>query len=132
MPIPCADVIVVSGKRFLLVKRKTKPLRGTWCFVGGRVVKGEKLREAAVRKVREEVGIPSIKIKKFLASEETFFEKSAWGSSTHTINSVFLAEAPSAAAVRFDATATDAKWFSKIDQRWPAYVKKMLHLAGFK
>ena len=59
LPLICTDVVVVGGQRkkfFLLVKRKNKPEKGKWWFPGGRIYKNELLKDAAVRKVREETG----------------------------------------------------------------------------
>src|SRR4051812_47853925 len=58
MPVLCVDIIVKNqGGDFLLIERRNPPMADLWWVVGGRVLKGEKLRDAAVRKISEEVGL---------------------------------------------------------------------------
>lgn len=132
MPIPCVDAVIVSGGRFLLSKRKNHPAKGKWWFIGGRVLKGEALEQAVVRKVRDEAGIRRVKVTEFIMNTETIFKTSAQGGSSHTINSVFLAEVPAKTAIRPDETLAELAWFSRIDPHWDAYVRKVLKRAGFK
>ena len=132
MPIPCVDAVIVSGRRFLLSKRKNQPAKGEWWFIGGRILKGETLEQAVARKVRDEAGIRKAKVKKFITNTETIFKASAQGGSSHTINSIFLVEVPANTPIRPDETLAELAWFSKIDPRWDAYVKKALKQAGFK
>ena len=54
----CAvGAIVLDKGSILLVKRDREPAKGLWSLPGGRVERGETLREAIVREVREETGI---------------------------------------------------------------------------
>lgn len=58
MPVLCVDVIVQNTKgQYLLVRRVNEPLKGKWWVIGGRVLKGETLEQAAKRKVKEESGL---------------------------------------------------------------------------
>jgi dATP pyrophosphohydrolase len=43
--------------RFLLIRRCTPYLHGTWQMVSGKIEKGEKAWEAALREIREETGL---------------------------------------------------------------------------
>ncbi|MDV3293167.1 MAG: NUDIX domain-containing protein [Nitrososphaerales archaeon] len=52
-----AGILVHRKGRILLVKRGEEPDRGMWSFPGGMVELGETTEEAAVREVREEVGL---------------------------------------------------------------------------
>ena len=128
--IPCVDVVVVCGHEFLLVKRKNEPAKGEWWVPGGRVFKGEKIYEAAKRKVWEEVGLKVLSLKQLFA-EDTMFETSAFGVSTHTVGIIYSARVKSRKAV-LDRDHSEYKWFSKIDGRWDPYVKKALRCARFK
>lgn len=57
MPIPCVDIIVQSTfnrpTRVLLGYRKIYPYNDCWALPGGRIVKGESLRDTANRQIRE-------------------------------------------------------------------------------
>jgi len=55
LPILCADVVVQNASgEYLLIKRNNEPKKGEWWVIGGRVLKGETLEEAARRKVKQE------------------------------------------------------------------------------
>jgi len=132
MPIPCADIVIVSRGKFLLGKRKNKPAQGKWWLVGGRINKGEHLRHAALRHVRIETGIPNAVIVKLLGAGEGFFRGSAQGPSSHSIGIVFLVKVPYKEIIKpADSENAEFAWFSKIDKKWAPYVKEMLGLAGF-
>jgi ADP-ribose pyrophosphatase YjhB (NUDIX family) len=49
--------VVLKAGKVLLVRRRREPSRGLWSLPGGAVRRGEGLREAVVREVREECGI---------------------------------------------------------------------------
>ena len=131
MPIPCVDAVVVYRRNFLLAKRKNKPAKGKWWLIGGRILKGESLKQALLRKVREETGL-HVKVRRLLTARETLFKESAQGPSSHTINTVFLVKSSGKRELSPDSQSSELKWFSKINRRWPKYVKEMLTLAGFK
>jgi len=58
MPIFCVDVIIQNDRgKYLLVKRSNEPLKGKWWIIGGRVLKGETMEEAVIRKVRQETNV---------------------------------------------------------------------------
>ena len=57
MPIPCVDIAVVANGAVLLVLRDDAPAQGEWWLPGGRILKGEMMRDTAIRKARQEVGI---------------------------------------------------------------------------
>ncbi|MDP9143811.1 MAG: NUDIX domain-containing protein [Actinomycetota bacterium] len=57
IPLVGVGVAVVDDGRILLVQRGHEPARGLWAVPGGKVDFGERLRDAAVREVREETGL---------------------------------------------------------------------------
>lgn len=57
MPILCVDVLVAREGQVLLVRRKIKPLAGQWWIPGGRMLRGETIKEAVLRICRDEVGL---------------------------------------------------------------------------
>lgn len=54
---PCAGAVIVRDGRLLLARRAKEPYAGWWEVPGGFVELGEHPAEAAVREVREELGI---------------------------------------------------------------------------
>lgn len=88
MPIVCVDVALTRADgSILLVKRHAEPVKGVWWWPGGRLLLGETFLEAAVRKVRSEIGIEVHACEEPLFTANTLFEKSAWeGAPTHTVN----------------------------------------------
>lgn len=46
-----------AGRRVLLVRRGSEPLKGQWSLPGGGLETGERLEEGLVREVREETGL---------------------------------------------------------------------------
>lgn len=64
LPILCVDVIVCNRRsEYLLLKRANEPMKNRWWVLGGRVHKGETLEKAAIRKVKQEIGIRTRKMK---------------------------------------------------------------------
>lgn len=56
-PTPAAGVILLDGKRVLLVERKYDPRAGLWTLPAGFVESGEDASECAVREAREETNL---------------------------------------------------------------------------
>ena len=58
LPILCVDVVVTNTRgEYLLIRRANEPRKGQWWVIGGRLLKGETLEEAVVRKVKEETSL---------------------------------------------------------------------------
>ena len=89
MPIACVDVCIVSEEGVLLVKRNTEPAKNQWWVPGGRVFKGEKLKDCANRKCIEEVNLHCT-IGPIVHTDETVFDTGPSGISIHSINCVFI------------------------------------------
>ena len=134
LPLICTDVVVVGGQRkkfFLLVKRKNKPEKGKWWFPGGRIYKNELLKDAAVRKVREETGLKALKIKQ-LGIYEYFSQVGYFkGTNSHMLAVVHLAHVNIHNKVIIDWQSSGSKWESKINPKWHPYIKTFLRKAGF-
>jgi len=109
LPILCVDVIITNSRgEYLLVKRKGKPLEGHWWVVGGRVLKGETLEQAVVRKVQTEVGLTLRNLRAVGYCEEVFpdapFEVQ---SGLHTVSVVFSGEVDNRQPIKLDDQSAD-------------------------
>lgn len=136
MPIACVDVAVIYCGNVLLVRRGDKPAQGEWWLPGGRVHKGEKMREAAVRKVREELGLDCV-VGPLVHTAETIFPDGPEGIDVHSINSCFLVYPRfegwygcTSDAVRLDAHHTEVTETSVIMSSLHPYVKDCLRACG--
>ena len=86
LPILCVDCLIIHEKKCLLLRRTKEPAKGQYWFPGGRVLKGELIRDAATRKAREEVNL-ECNYEMVISIEETIF--AAQGnvlSDVHTVN----------------------------------------------
>ena len=93
LPVLCVDVVIKDQKgHFLLIKRNRNPLKGQWWVPGGRVLKGESINQAALRKIREELGVEA-KVSHSIGYYEGQFEENEWEipSGVHTVSIVVLA-----------------------------------------
>ena len=58
LPILCVDIVIKNPKgEYMLLKRSNEPKKDQWWVIGGRVLKGETLEQAVVRKVKQETNI---------------------------------------------------------------------------
>jgi len=58
MPIPCIDLIIeFKGEGILFIQRSIPPYKDVWALVGGRILKGETLKQAVKRIAKKEVGL---------------------------------------------------------------------------
>ncbi len=134
VPIACVDVAVVSNGCVLLVERRDAPAKGAWWVPGGRVLKGERMRETALRKAREEVGI-DCHVGPIVHTAETIFPDGPGGIAVHSINSCFLVypvEDGARARVRLDDHHSGWRWVSRISPDLHPYVVQCLRGAGLE
>src|SRR5579862_8338752 len=59
-PLLAVSTAVFRDGRVLVARRAREPLRGRYSLPGGLVEIGETLREAALRELREEVGVEAL------------------------------------------------------------------------
>jgi colanic acid biosynthesis protein WcaH len=133
MPIFTVDAITVDGRdEYLLVRRTNKPWKGSWAFPRGRVLKNEKVQDAAVRKVKEETGLMGTFVRQVgfyeLIDLDGYFE----GTSAHTPVIVCLVNVEDATPLHIDAQSSEFKWCKRIEPDLHPHMKEMLVRAGFK
>lgn len=136
LPLPCVDIVVALGGKFLLGKRKIEPAGGEWWPPGGRVLIGEKLVDAVKRKLKDDLGIDGgYGDPKFIFTGETIFKNPEGGYKRHTVNAIYLVELEKDPNIDFEKSGisdfSEIKWFDKIDNSWADYTKLCLEKAGF-
>lgn len=128
--VPCVDVLLEANDgRFLLVERRDEPMAGVPWLIGGRMWKGETFFDAALRKVKEEVGFDPAIVHPMsvLGVWNAFFNASVHvtsnnrsGPATHTVNVVVYAtiqrDNPTA-SVALDSHHTGFRWVGGLDRR---------------
>lgn len=57
VPVPSVDLVIDCTDGVLLARRQNEPAKGEWFVPGGRIQKGEPIREAVHRIAREELNI---------------------------------------------------------------------------
>jgi mutator protein MutT len=69
-PVRGAVAVIRRGGRYLLIRRaRDLAAGGAWCFPGGAIEEGEASREAIVREVAEEVGLPGVAVEQVWQSK---------------------------------------------------------------
>lgn len=120
MPITCVDVVIRNDKaQYLLARRKNEPLKGEWWVIGGRILHGEAVHHACVRKVLEEAGL-TISDLKFLGFYEDIFNKNSFQlpGPYHTLSLVFETYLKNTQNIQLDSQHSDWGWFDKLPDRF--------------
>lgn len=130
MPISCVDVCIVHNGCILLVKRKDAPAKGEFWLPGGRVIKGEKLKDCAYRKAIEETGLDCY-IGPIIHTDETVFEDGPNNIPIHSINVVFLLHIKTDIVdLKLDKHSTDYLWVNYNHRDLNKYIQKCLENVG--
>lgn len=130
LPIACVDIAIVAQGAVLLVRRKDAPAQGQWWVPGGRVLKGEMMRDAAARKAREEVGL-ECHVGPIIHTAETIFPDGPNNIPVHSINSCFfLYPVHPDFSLSLDDHQADYQWVDHIPDGLHPYVERCLMGAG--
>lgn len=133
LPLACVDVVIVRDGCALLVCRASAPAKGQWWLPGGRVLKGETLKQAAWRKAKEEVSLDCW-VGPVLHTAETLFPDGPNGVPVHSVNTCFLLIPKRASAVYLNDTVTAFQWYNPLEcvEVLHPYVRDCLVKAGFE
>lgn len=72
-PRACADTVIKNEGKVLILQRAIEPDKGNWALPGGGIFKGETPEVAAIRKLKEEVGLIVDKGRLKLIGVENYF-----------------------------------------------------------
>ena len=115
IPILCVDLLIIYDDKFLLLERDNEPAKGEYWFPGGRVYKMETIKDAALRKAREEVNLVC-DFQYIVSIEETMFKKTAqMYTDVHTVNVVCKLKTDSINELTIDNLHKNYKWISYRD-----------------
>ena len=108
--IICVDGLIKHNNRILLIKRNNEPAIDQYWFPGGRIVKKETIKQAALRKANEEVNLDCDFVE-IVSIEETFFEGAGkMIDDVHTINICCLLNPKSIKDLKLDKLHSEYKW----------------------
>lgn len=96
-PVLCVDVVLRDAAgQYVLFRRNNEPLKGQPWVCGGRVHKGEMAQDAAIRKLRDELGLAVTPQElRFVGYYEEQFEFSHFGRGPyHAVSMVFECSRP--------------------------------------
>ncbi|MFC7069353.1 GDP-mannose mannosyl hydrolase [Halobaculum lipolyticum] len=114
-PIPSVDLVVRSGDGVVLARRTNEPAKGEWFVPGGRIRKGETLREAVHRVARIELGV-DVTVERELGAYDHLYEASdvADSGGKHYVAHGYVVT-PDAAEFELDAQHDDVRVFAPED-----------------
>lgn len=118
IPILCVDLLVKNlNGEYLLVERTNEPLKGRYWVIGGRVHKGETIRQAATRKAKEELGL-RVQDMEFVGFHEYMFRENPFGleSGVHTVSIVFLTTVDGRQRIELDSQAASWKYSKELPE----------------
>lgn len=119
IPIPCVDLILCVDGKVLLCKRLNYPAQGEWWIPGGRVLKGEKLEDAVLRKGYEELGA-EVTIVRQVGAYGNIFDR------VHCITAVYVVEfARGITSIELDEQHSGWKFADDLEGLHPYVVKEI-------
>ena len=92
IPVPSIDLIIMFGKKFLLVKRLKNPAKNKYTFVGGILHKKIPIKNAIKKIVKREINLNTILKPKLIDVRKFKFKKNFSGNNKQLeyISSIFL------------------------------------------
>jgi colanic acid biosynthesis protein WcaH len=132
LPILCVDLVIIHEKKCLLLKRGNEPALGQYWFPGGRINKLETIKEAAIRKAKEETNL-NCEFVKSISIEETIFPKNEnMGTDVHTLNICCHLIPNNIDSLKIDKDHDEYIWIGESSNTFHDAVNHPLSLMGFK
>jgi colanic acid biosynthesis protein WcaH len=134
LPIATVDVVIFNKEknRTLLFRRLNEPAKGKYYILGGRINKNEKILDAALRKLKEEI---NLKINSqglaYIGITEEFFPNSIFKkmkSNFIVMNYVLTLKNNLIEKLQLDSQHSGFRWFDIDDKSIPFYVKNKIKL----
>ena len=132
LPILCVDLLIIHQKKCLLLKRSNEPALGQYWFPGGRISKLETIKEAAIRKAKEETNLNCVFVKS-ISIEETIFPKNEnMSTDVHTLNICCHLIPKNIDSLKIDKYHDEYIWIGESSNTFHDAVNHPLSLMGFK
>ena len=116
LPILCVDVVIRNRQgEVLLIKRANEPRKGEWWVIGGRLLKGETLEQAVIRKVREETAL-EVETVRPIGYYEAVAQENPFGldSPLHAVSVVFSTVVDDHQPISLDDQSSDWGFFQEL------------------
>src|SRR5579864_1541022 len=115
MPLCTVDVMLFNPEvtKVLLFRRNNEPLKGKWFSLGGRLIKGETLKDCALRQARAETGLRLDCDRLFFGGVfDEIFDRSRFEPDVglHSVNVCWGYLLPEDASVSLDAQHDSHQW----------------------
>lgn len=120
LPILCVDIVIKNRKgEYLVVRRNNAPKKGEWWVVGGRVFKGEALKDAATRKTKEELNVEVNDLCPIGYFEDPF-QKSPFGLKVpyHAVSVVFSTVIEDSQVIALDSQSSEWKFATALPREF--------------
>jgi colanic acid biosynthesis protein WcaH len=131
LPIICVDVFIIYDNKCLLLLRKNEPAINQYWVPGGRIYKLESIKDAAIRKAKEETNL-DCEFVKIISVEESIFPKTEnMTTDIHTVNVCCLMNVSNIENLKFDEHHSDFMWIDKQNEEYHNCVNNPLSLINF-
>ena len=135
LPMLAASIAVFRDGKVLLAQRGKAPALGLWSLPGGRIEPGERLAEAVLRELQEEVGVEA-RLIGFVDHVEHIERDDAGEIRAHAVIAVFAGQWTRGEPT-LSAEATDTRWVEplapgdlKMTRGLPGILAKAAQLAS--
>lgn len=132
MPILCVDLVIIYDQKCLLLLRNNEPALGQYWFPGGRIRKLEMIKDAAIRKAKEETNLDCEFIKIISVEETIFIKNENMNTDVHTVNICCHLITSNADNLKVDKHHDDYKWIDQQSDSYHEAVNHPLSLMRFK
>ena len=131
IPIICVDLLIINDGKCLLLKRDNEPAKGQYWFPGGRINKLESIKDAALRKAKEETNLDCEFIKMVTLEETIFLKNENMNTDVHTVNICCQLVTATIVPLQIDKYHKDYKWVNQQNDSYHKSVNRPLSLIGF-